>query len=53
MGIPTPHSGLKASIARWEGEWQAWPNDKGNWITCQGERRLIGTMRGVTPSGAP
>lgn len=49
MGIPTPHSGLRASIKRWEGGWQAFPNDKGNWIICQGERRLIGTMRGVTP----
>ena len=66
MGIPTPHSGFRAAIKRWEGAegvypvghkwaglpraWQHWPNDKGNWVTCGGQRRLIGTMWGVTPA---
>ena len=66
MHTPTPHSGLRDAIRRWEGAegvypaghkwaglpraWQHWSNDKGNWVTCGGQRRLIGTMWGVTPA---
>lgn len=38
------------AIGAFEGGFQAIPNDKGNWVTMpDGSRRLIGTMRGVTP----
>ena len=47
---PTPHSSFMDSISRWEGEWQADPNDSGNWVVCPTGRKLIGTMRGVTPA---
>lgn len=50
MAFPTPESALANAIAIFEGTWQADPNDSGNWINCDGERRLLGTMRGVTPA---
>src|SRR5690606_26929880 len=35
----------------WEGLWQAMPEDAGNWVALPGGgRRLVGTMRGVTPA---
>lgn len=50
MPFPTPHESLMDSISRWEGEWQAMPEDSGNWVDCPEGRLLIGTMRGVTPA---
>lgn len=38
------------SIATFEGEFQNYPQDVGNWVTVNGTRKLIGTMRGVTPA---
>ena len=50
MPLPTPHDCLRDAILRWEGEWQADPNDSGNYAHCHdGTTKLIGTMRGVTP----
>ena len=50
MPCPTPRDCLHAAIARWEGEWQDDPNDRGNWAHgWDGSVRRIGTMRGVTP----
>lgn len=47
----TPLEALKRSITRWEGGWQAQPQDQGNYVMMpDGSRRLIGTMRGVTPA---
>jgi len=47
----TPKDGFKRAIERWEGLYQAQPQDAGNWVpTPDGSRRLIGTMRGVTPA---
>jgi lysozyme family protein len=41
---------LKLVIGRWEGGYQAYTDDAGNWVTLfDGTRRDIGTMRGVTP----
>lgn len=49
--MPTPRDELARAIARWEGTWQAQPQDAGNYVTMpDGSRRLIGTMRGVTPA---
>lgn len=50
MTYPTPHESFMDSISRWEGEWQAMPEDSGNWVNCPDGRKLIGTMRGVTPA---
>lgn len=44
--MPTPEQCLMVNIARWEGLWQAYPTDPGNYL----DGRLIGTMRGVTPA---
>lgn len=44
--MPSPHDEFKVNIARWEGLYQANPDDPGNWYNGQ----LIGTMRGVTPA---
>lgn len=47
----TPLDCLKRNIAKWEGEFQAQANDPGNYVTMpDGSRKLIGTMRGVTPA---
>lgn len=47
---PTPHDCLRSAIERWEGTWQADPNDSGNYAHAgDGSKRLVGTMRGVTP----
>lgn len=43
--MPTPLECLMLSIATWEGGWQAFPSDPGNYLNG----RLIGTHRGVTP----
>jgi lysozyme family protein len=42
---------LKAVIARWEGGYESYADDLGNWVTTPDGRRIdIGTMRGVTPA---
>jgi type VI secretion system secreted protein VgrG len=47
----TPRDAFAHAVAVWEGAYQAYPEDVGNWITDQsGARRLIGTNRGVTPA---
>lgn len=47
----SPLDFLKQVIARWEGGYQSFADDMGNWIvTPEGARIKIGTMRGVTPS---
>lgn len=49
--MPTPHEALRRAIAQWEGGFQAQPQDPGNYVTMpDGSRRLVGTMRGVTPA---
>lgn len=49
--MPTPQEALRRSIARWEGEYQNQVADPGNYVTLpNGERRNVGTMRGVTPA---
>ena len=49
--MPTPLESLKRTIVRWEGGFQAQATDPGNYVTVpDGSRRLIGTMRGVTPA---
>lgn len=39
-------SSFDRQIGRWEGLYQADPDDSGNWTS---DRRNLGTMRGVTP----
>jgi lysozyme family protein len=47
---PTPREFFSQVINRWEGLFQDDPRDTGNWVTTlDGERKLIGTMRGITP----
>lgn len=47
----TPLEALKRAISRWEGGFQAQATDPGNYVTMpDGSRKLIGTMRGVTPT---
>jgi len=42
---------LKLVIGKWEGGYQAYTDDAGNWVTLpDGTRRDVGTMRGVTPA---
>jgi lysozyme family protein len=41
----TPYDAISHSIFSWEGLWENNPADKGNWVG----RRLVGTMRGITP----
>lgn len=45
---PTPHESIRSAIDRWEGGWSNHPNDRGNYVNCNGRRKLVGTMRGVT-----
>lgn len=41
---------LRFVIDRWEGGYQSYADDAGNWVTkSDGSRLKIGTMRGVTP----
>jgi lysozyme family protein len=48
---PTPLSFLEDVISRWEGGYQSYADDAGNWvIKPDGTRIKIGTMRGVTPA---
>jgi lysozyme family protein len=44
--MPTPREELARAIVRWEGGFQAQPQDAGNYVNG----RLVGTMRGVTPA---
>ena len=47
----TPFEFLKLVIARWEGGYQSYADDAGNWVTLpDATRRKVGTMRGVTPA---
>lgn len=49
--MPTPRDQIKRTIAKWEGLFQAYTWDPGNYVTMpNGTSRLVGTMRGVTPS---
>lgn len=45
----TPKEFLALVIARWEGGYQSYASDGGNWVEHNGVRIKIGTMRGVTP----
>lgn len=45
--MPTPKEDLKETIAYWEGLFQKQSQDRGNYTS---DGRLVGTMRGVTPS---
>lgn len=42
----TPLEVMERIIDKWEGGYQSYVDDKGNWING----RLVGTMRGVTPA---
>ncbi len=44
--MPTPKEEIIRAIVRWEGLFQAQPEDAGNYVNG----RLVGTMRGVTPA---
>jgi lysozyme family protein len=44
--MPTPKEEIARAIVRWEGLFQAQPEDAGNYVNG----RLVGTMRGVTPA---
>lgn len=44
--MPTPREEIARAIVRWEGLFQAQPQDAGNYVNG----RLVGTMRGVTPA---
>ena len=45
MTTRTPHDAFREVIARWEGGFQAMPEDAGNYV----DGKLIGTNYGVTP----
>lgn len=46
----TPIDFLRLVISRWEGGYQSYADDQGNWVTkLDGTRVDVGTMRGVTP----
>lgn len=48
--MPTLHEALRRAIPKWKGGFQAQPQDLGNYVTVpDGGRRLVGTMRRVTP----
>lgn len=44
--MPSPKQEIARAIVRWEGLFQAQPQDAGNYVNG----RLVGTMRGVTPA---
>jgi len=44
-----PREGFMEAIETWEGGFQKMPRDSGNWVKVGNSKRLIGTMRGVTP----
>ncbi|HTR87294.1 MAG TPA: glycosyl hydrolase 108 family protein [Reyranella sp.] len=47
----SPLDFLKLVIGKWEGGYEAYTDDAGNWVTLPGgARRDVGTMRGVTPT---
>src|SRR5260370_1263229 len=51
VAMISPVEFLKQVINRWEGGYQSYADDAGNWVTRpDGMRIKIGTMRGVTPS---
>ena len=46
----TPLEAMALAINHWEGLFEANPNDTGNYVTLpDGTKKLVGTMRGVTP----
>lgn len=50
MTAPTPKDFLATVISMWEGGYQSYVDDAGNWVTApNGERVDVGTNRGVTP----
>ena len=50
MAYPTPADAFSTAIAQWEGLWSDDPGDTGNYANGRnGTRKLIGSMRGVTP----
>jgi lysozyme family protein len=49
--LRTPRDAFVEAIAVWEGGFQAYPEDLGNWVTFPDGRRVcVGTNRGVTPA---
>lgn len=48
--VISPLDFLKEVIAAWEGGYQSYADDAGNWVDHNGVRLNIGTMRGVTPA---
>lgn len=51
MAAPTPKDFLATVISMWEGKYQSYADDLGNYVTLpDGARRDVGTMRGVTPN---
>ena len=50
MPYPSPADAISLVIKTWEGEWQDFPEDSGNYARCRdGTTKLVGTMRGITP----
>jgi len=51
MSFPSPAEAIALVIKTWEGEWQDFPEDSGNYARCRdGTTKLVGTMRGITPN---
>jgi lysozyme family protein len=51
MTAPTPKDFLNTVISMWEGQYESYADDQGNYVTMpDGSRKDIGTMRGVTPN---
>jgi lysozyme family protein len=47
----TVKDAIAHTLVEWEGGFQNWTSDSGNWVTMpDGSRELIGTMRGITPA---
>lgn len=47
----SPREFLLEVIARWEGGYESYADDAGNWVTDPAGNRIdVGTMRGVTPA---
>lgn len=51
MSAPSPKDFLAQVISMWEGGYESYADDMGNWVTDPDGRRIdVGTMRGVTPA---
>lgn len=47
----TPEDAIQHTLVAFEGGFQNMPSDSGNWVRMpDGSRKLIGTMRGITPA---